>query len=69
MSSSIVQRTGMTDASGVDHAVVGAAFGHGRNGWGAALLMRDISSELVAIDDRPFSPARAAAPKKAHRVA
>jgi hypothetical protein len=50
---------GLLDAAPglVDHAVVGAAFGHGRNGWGAALLMRDVSSELVAADDRAFSPA------------
>lgn len=49
---------GLLDAAPelVDHAVVGAASGHGRNGWGAALLMRDVSDELVAIDDRPFEP-------------
>ncbi|HEV7861520.1 MAG TPA: aminoglycoside phosphotransferase, partial [Acidimicrobiia bacterium] len=36
---------GLLDAAPglVDHAVVGAAFGHGRNGWGSALLMRDVS--------------------------
>jgi hypothetical protein len=49
---------GLLDAAPglVDHAVVGAAFGHGRNGWGSALLMRDVSDELVAVDDQPFSP-------------
>lgn len=31
----------------VDHAIVGAALGHGRNRWGAALLMRDVSAELL----------------------
>ncbi len=31
----------------VDHAIVGAAGGHGRNGWGAALLMRDVSADLL----------------------
>jgi hypothetical protein len=31
----------------VDHAIVGAALGHGRNGWGAALLMRDVSADLL----------------------
>ena len=31
----------------VDHAIVGAAPGYGRNGWGAALLMRDVSAELL----------------------
>ena len=35
----------------IDHAVVGAALGHGRNGWGAALLMRDVSGELLPITD------------------
>jgi hypothetical protein len=40
----------------VDHAIVGAAGGHGRNGWGAALLMRDVSSELVVVDGSPFRP-------------
>jgi hypothetical protein len=39
----------------VDHTIVGAAVGHGRNGWGSALLMRDASAELVASDDEPFT--------------
>ncbi len=39
----------------VDHAVVGAAAGVGRNGWGAALLMRDVSAELVPPGDAPFT--------------
>lgn len=34
----------------VDHAIVGAALGYGRNGWGAALLMRDVSAELLPGD-------------------
>ncbi|HEX7096808.1 MAG TPA: phosphotransferase, partial [Acidimicrobiales bacterium] len=44
---------GLLDAAPdlVDHAIVGAAFGHGRNGWGAALLMRDVSAELFAFDE------------------
>ena len=37
----------------IDHAVVGVAGGWGRNGWGGALLMRDVSSELVPVDDGP----------------
>jgi hypothetical protein len=43
---------GLLDAAPalVDHAVVGAAVGHGRNGWGAALLMRDVSDDLVPGD-------------------
>src|SRR5579863_5533664 len=40
-----VWRAGILDEvpSCLDHAVVGAAVGLGRNGWGAALLMRDMS--------------------------
>ncbi|MGH9148886.1 MAG: hypothetical protein ACRD0F_00915 [Acidimicrobiales bacterium] len=38
----------------VDHAIVGAALGHGRNGWGAALLMRDVSAELLPAGDLPI---------------
>jgi Phosphotransferase enzyme family len=37
----------------IDHAVVGAAAGLGRNGWGAALLMRDVSASLVPEGDGP----------------
>jgi hypothetical protein len=48
---------GLLDAAPglVDHAVVGAALGHGRNGWGAALLMRDVSDDLVAVVGAPFT--------------
>lgn len=35
----------------IDHAVVGAAVGLGRNGWGGALLMRDVSEHLVPPGD------------------
>ena len=38
----------------VDHAIVGAALGYGRNGWGAALLMRDVSAELLPAGDVPI---------------
>lgn len=43
--------TGLLDASPahVDHAIVGAALGYGRNGWGSALLMRDVSGELLPL--------------------
>jgi phosphotransferase family enzyme len=37
----------------LDHAVVGAAAGLGRNSWGAALLMRDVSDLLVPEGDLP----------------
>lgn len=42
---------GLLDAAPkhVDHAIVGAALGYGRNGWGAALLMRDVSDELLPL--------------------
>ena len=40
----------------VDHTVAGAALGCGRNGWGAALLMRDVSEDLVALGSAPFTP-------------
>ena len=48
---------GLLDAAPdlVDHTVVGAALGYGRNGWGAALLMRDVSDELVALGNVPFT--------------
>jgi Phosphotransferase enzyme family len=38
----------------IDHAVLGVAR-WGRNGWGAALLMRDVSGELPALGDEPIS--------------
>ncbi|HEY3702703.1 MAG TPA: phosphotransferase [Acidimicrobiales bacterium] len=37
----------------IDHAVVGAAAGLGRDGWGAALLMRDLSPSLVPEGNAP----------------
>jgi hypothetical protein len=48
---------GLVDAAAdvIDHAIVGAARGDGRNGWGAALLLRDVSDELVPIGDTPLS--------------
>ena len=54
---------GLLDAAPdlIDHAIVGAAAGYGRNGWGAALLMRDVSAELVPPGDTPIAPERHAA--------
>lgn len=48
-----VWTTGLLDAmpSSIDHAVVGAAAGLGRNGWGAALLLRDVGDNLVPEGD------------------
>ncbi len=44
-----VWAAGLLDAlpPAIDHTVVGAAAGLGRNGWGAALLMRDVGDRLV----------------------
>lgn len=39
----------------IDHGMVGAASGFGRNGWGAALLMRDMSAELVPAGDHTIT--------------
>ena len=62
---------GLLDAAPdlVDHAIVGAALGHGRNGWGAALLMRDVSADLLPDGTRsdPDGPARPL-PRRRRRV-
>lgn len=52
-----VWRAGLMDLAPdlIDHGVVGVAGGLGRNGWGAAILMRDLSAELVASGDQPLS--------------
>lgn len=42
----------------IDHAIVGVARGEGRNGWGAAVLMRDAAGELVPPGDDPFPEAQ-----------
>ncbi len=41
----------------IDHAQLGAA-PWGRNGWGAALLMRDLGDELVPPGDEPVTEER-----------
>ncbi len=48
-----VWATGLVDLAPafIDHAIVGAAGGIGRNGWGAAILMRDVDRFLVAPGD------------------
>jgi hypothetical protein len=35
----------------IDHGVLGVATGLGRHGWGAAILMRDLSQEMVPPGD------------------
>jgi hypothetical protein len=49
----LVWTTGLLDAipASIDHAVIGAAAGLGRNGWGGALLLRDVSASLVPAGD------------------
>lgn len=51
-----VWRSGLLDLvpGCIDHAVVGAAAGLGRNGWGAALLLRDVGPWLVPEGDTPL---------------
>jgi hypothetical protein len=39
----------------IDHATVGAAAGLGRNGWGGALLLRDVGPWLVPPGDEVLS--------------
>ena len=58
-----VWEAGLVDAAPdvIDHAIVGAARGDGRNGWGAALLLRDVGRELVPVGDDPLPAAQHAA--------
>jgi hypothetical protein len=58
-----VWEAGLVDAAPevIDHAIVGAARGDGRNGWGAALLLRDVGRDLVAVGDDPLPAAQHAA--------
>jgi hypothetical protein len=52
----VIWQSGLLDRlpSCIDHAIVGAAAGEGRCGWGAALLMRDVSPWLVPEGDDPI---------------
>jgi hypothetical protein len=58
-----VWTSGLLDAfpASIDHAVVGAARGFGRNGWGAALLMRDVGEHMVPEGDDLVAPEQHAA--------
>lgn len=51
-----VWAAGLMDAAPerIDHGVLGVANGLGRNGWGAAILMRDLSDEMVPAGDDPL---------------
>jgi hypothetical protein len=55
-----VWAAGLTDVAAdvVDAAIVAAARNDGRNGWGAALLLRDVADELVPIGDDPLPEAQ-----------
>jgi hypothetical protein len=52
-----VWAAGLMDAAGdrIDHGVIAVAAGLGRNRWGAAVLMRDMSDELVPAGDALLS--------------
>lgn len=52
----VVWESGLLDVlpDCIDPAVLGAARGLGRNGWGAALLMRDVGEWLVPVGDDPI---------------
>lgn len=54
-----VWSVGLMDAASdvIDHATLGVA-PWGPNGWGAALLMRDVSDELVPTGDSPITEAQ-----------
>jgi hypothetical protein len=53
-----VWQEGLMDLAGdvIDHATLGAA-AWGRNGWGVALLMRDVTGELIPASDDPVAEA------------
>jgi len=54
----VVWRSGLLDRlpASIDHAIVGVADGLGRNGWGAAILMRDVAPWLVPEGDALLDP-------------
>lgn len=49
----VMWRSGLFDAlpSCLDHTIVDVAAGLGRNGWGAAVLMRDVGPWMVPVAD------------------
>ena len=48
-------RSGLFDAlpPSIDHTIVDVACGLGRNGWGCAILMRDVSPSMLPIEEIP----------------
>ncbi len=51
-----VWRAGLMDIAPdlIEHGTVGVAGGLGRHGWGAAILMRDMSASMVSPGDEPI---------------
>jgi hypothetical protein len=49
----VMWRSGLFDAlpACLDHTILDVATGLGRNAWGAAILMRDVSSSMVPVAD------------------
>lgn len=56
----LMWRSGLLDAlpCEIDHAICGVATGLGRNGWGSAILMRDVSRWLVPEGDAKLPTAQ-----------
>jgi hypothetical protein len=56
----VVWQAGLLDElpTSIDPAIVAVAEGEGRNGWGCALLMRDVGELLVPEGDHPVSLAQ-----------
>lgn len=48
----VMWTSGLFDAlpPSIDHTIVDIATGLGRNGWGAAILMRDVSEGMVSVE-------------------
>lgn len=46
-------RSGLFDAlpASLDHTIVDVACGLGRNGWGSAILMRDVTPTMLRVED------------------
>ena len=53
----LVWESGLMDLAPdlIEHGTVGVARGVGRHGWGAAILMRDLSTSMVPPGDQPVS--------------
>jgi len=49
----VMWRSGLFDAlpASLDHTIVDVASGLGRNGWGCAILMRDVTPAMLRVED------------------